>query len=345
MLTFAMCGGYYYCDKTKISSGVNTMWFKQAQIFQLQTSIAYDAQTLEKQLEPLAFRPCLATFPFSYGWVSPVDEDDAPLVHASNGHLLICLQVEEKVLPAVVVRQELDKKIKNLETLRDRKIPQKEKYALKEEIIHTLLPRAFSKLSRIYAYIDTKNNWLVLDTVSAPKIQKCIEFLKKIFEEITIQPMVTSKLSPMLTQWLTQQNYPQAFAVEKSCVLADVNQKNRVIRCQQQDLFAASIESFIKDNCEVKQIALSWQDTMQFVLTEDFSLLSIKFQDKVIAQAKDMEPETKKQQFDVDFFIMTEIFSSLLEELLSAFSLRTVGEPQTMGQNLTHLVHGDASNM
>lgn len=299
--------------------GARRMWFKQAQIFQLQTPIPYDPEVLEKQLEPLAFRPCLATFPSSYGWTSPLEEEGAPLVHAANGNLLICLQVEEKVLPATVIRQELDKKVKNLETLRDRKIPQKEKYALKEEIVHTLLPRAFSQLSRMYAYFDTKNNWLILDTASAPKTQKFIEFLKKVFEALAIQPIITSKLSSLLTQWLMQQNYPDTFSIEKSCVLADVNQKNRVIRCQQQDLFSTSIESFIKDNCEIKQIALSWQDNMHFTLTEDFSWLGIKFQDKVIAQAKEMEPETKKQQFDADFFIMTEMFSGLLKDLLKVF--------------------------
>jgi len=292
------------------------MWFKQAQIFQLQTPIAYEADKLAEQLQPLAFRGCLPTFPFSYGWVSPLDEEDAPLAHAANGCLLICLQFEEKVLPMAVVRQELDKKIKDIELRGDRKMSQKEKFTLKDEITHTLLPRAFSKLTRTYGYIDTKSNQIVLDTTSAPKTEKFMEHLKKALEGIATQPIVTSRLAPLLTQWLIQQNYPQTFAVEKSCVLADTNQKNRVIRCQQQDLFANSIQSFIKDNCEVKQIALSWQDNIHFVLTENFSLLSIKFQEKVIEQVKEMEPETKRQQFEADFFMMTGLFSSLLKDLL-----------------------------
>jgi recombination associated protein RdgC len=297
------------------------MWFKQAQIFKLSTPITENVETLSLQLQPLAFRPCLPSFPFSYGWVPPIEEEggkEAALVHKINNCLLICLQFEEKILPMSIVRQELNKKVKELEVLRDKKMSRKEKYTLKEEITHTLLPKAFSKLSAAYAYMDIKNSWLVLDTTNASRTDKFMTHLKKSLPDLGIEPIVATKLAPTLTQWLLHQNYPQIFSVEKSCVLNDVQQKNRVIRCQQQNLFANGIRSFIEDSCQVKQLALCWQDSIQFVLTEKFFLLSVKFPEKISEQSQEMEPETKQQQFMADFFIMTGIFSGLLKDLFDA---------------------------
>lgn len=37
-------------------------------------------------------------------------------------------------------------------------------------------------------------------------------------------------------------------------------QKSRVIRRKDQDLFTSSIHSLVKDSCEIKQLALNWQD-------------------------------------------------------------------------------------
>src|SRR3990167_1215410 len=136
------------------------MWFKQIQLFQLKPS-AYSIDKLSEKVQALSFIPCFPSTPSSIGWVTPIDEDEAPLIRSINGYIMLCMQVEEKILPATVIRQELDVKIKKLETLDSRKIRSKEKLSLKDEVTTTLLPRAFSKLTKIYGYIDTKNHWLV----------------------------------------------------------------------------------------------------------------------------------------------------------------------------------------
>ncbi len=292
------------------------MWFKQALIYQLSDPIPYRPEQLAEQLSPLVFTPCLPSFPMSQGWVSPLEQEEtAPLSHGAQGYMMICLQIEERILPAVVIRQKLQQKIKEIETQQDYKVTQKEKYALKEEIIRTLLPKAFTKLSHIYAYFDCKNNWLILDTSNLPRAEMLLALLKKSIPTIQFRALETPKLASVLTQWLIQGNFPQAFSIEKSCVLIDPNQKSRIVRCQQQDLFAHGIQALIKDGCRVKQISLSWQERVNFALLDDCSLRSIKFQDAVIAQVKELEPETTQQQFDADFIIMAETFRALLADL------------------------------
>lgn len=88
------------------------MWFKQVQLFQLlESAPTYKAEDLQQKLEPLRFTSCLPSLFFSAGWVAPFAEEEALLVQAVPGYLLICLQIEEKILPAAVVRQALDEKI------------------------------------------------------------------------------------------------------------------------------------------------------------------------------------------------------------------------------------------
>jgi recombination associated protein RdgC len=295
------------------------MLFKQIQIFQLKPSSSFFYDQLIEKLQLLVFQPCLPSLPFSAGWVAPVDEPGAALAEQINHRLMICMQIEEKILPAAVVRQELHEKVKQLEITRGHKLGKKEKNSLKDEVIMTLLPRSFSKLSRIYAYIDIKHNWLVLASTHKKKTEQFLSLFKKSVGE-SVNNFEICKIPPILTQWVKHKDYPDAFTIEKKGVLQDANQKTRIIRCQQQDLLVNSIHEFIKDGCELKQVALMWRDSIRFVLADDFTLRSMKFEDALIDQVKEMEAETKQQKFMADFFMMTETLSSLLQDLLAVFA-------------------------
>lgn len=304
------------------------MLYKQARLFKLTQPLKLTKEEWQEKLSALAFRDCPPSMPQSLGWIQPVGDEHAPLLHMINGYVSISLQIEEKILPSMVIRHELQKKIKMIESRDDRKVYQKEKNTMKDELFITLLPRAFSKFSQVHAYIDTNNQFLVLGTTNEKRTEQFLALLQKTIGDC-VQRYDINKLSPTLTHWLQHQSYPSAFAIEKACVLQDQNQTNRVIRCQHQDLFATSIQTLIKDGCEVKQIAMDWQDHITFVLVNDFSLQSIRFKDELISQAKDMEAETAEQKFIADFFILTESLSHLFTELLKVLSHLTSKDTST----------------
>jgi len=295
------------------------VWFKQAKLFQLSDTIPYDADALEDQIVPLEFTPCLPSLPFSYGWVSPIDKEEAPLVHAANHYLLICMQLEEKILPAVVIRQALIEKIKDIESTQGRKVSHKEKYALKDAITHTLLPRAFTKLSRVTAYVDTENNWLVVDTTTEFKVEIFLKLFKRSLGKVSCSAIETKNIPKILTRWLLQDTCPRSFFIEQSCVLRDVNLQSRTIRCRHQDLSDVAIQSLLKNGCEVHEISLSWGDKISFTLFDDFTLKSVRYHDAVIEHANENDFETEEQKFDVDFVIMTQLLSSLWKRLMHLF--------------------------
>lgn len=302
------------------------MWFKQIQLFQLTDAIAYNPEKIAENMQAMAFTPCLASFPVSVGWVSPFDDENAPLVHPGNGNIMLCMQVEEKILPASVIRQALTDKIKKIEKLEDKKVKQKEKMSLKDEVIMDLLPRAFTKLTRVYAYIDTKNSRLVLATLNQAKTDQFITLFKRSFSE-GFRAFEMKKLSYLMTTWLKSKKSPGVFTIEESCLMQDPSLTKRTIRCQNLDLFNQGIQTFLKEGCEVKQMEFSWHNRLSFIMADDFTLRSIRFEDDVITAAKEIETESKQQQFDADFFIMTQTLLGLFDDLLALLSKEEAAKP------------------
>src|SRR5690348_5485626 len=101
-------------------------------------------------------------------------------------------------------------------------------------MIVTLLPRAFSKYTKIHAYIDTREGWLFINSISPNKVELVLSMIKKSLGE-GFDDYNVHKPSAILTHWLKNNEYPNSFEIEKSCIMQDPNQQNRMIRCQQQD--------------------------------------------------------------------------------------------------------------
>lgn len=300
------------------------MWFKQVQLFRITQSINSSVQAVIDKLEPLAFQPCLPSMESSIGWVAPVEDEGEPLAKAANGCIMLCMQIEEKILPASVVNQALKDKIKMIEQSEARRIRKKEKLSFKDDVMVTLLPRAFTKLNRLYAYIDTRNQWLLINTTSASRTEMFLSLFKKAFGEC-VESYDVAKPAAVLTSWLKDKNYPTEFAIEKACVLQDPNQQHRVIRCQQQDLFDESIQSLVKDGCAVIQLALNWHDKLTFVLAEDFSIRSIRLAEEDIVEIQE-EMESKQHKFAADLIMMGEMFAGLINDLLTQFTKKADAE-------------------
>lgn len=294
------------------------MWFKQASIFQFTRPLKMDQQALSDALSPLSFTPCLPSLPSSIGWVSPIEQTDGTLVYGSKRYWMICLQFEEKLLPASIIRQAMEEKIAEIEQKEARVVRGKEKQSLKDEITQTLLPKAFTKKSRVHAYIDLEHQWLIINSNTPAKVERFTAFLKRALTAIDFKSPDIKKPTAVMTNWLKEKE-PEEFGIGQSGVLQDPQQQRRVIRCQHQDLSANGIQSLLKEGCEISQLALAWKDQVQFVLTSEFSLRGIQFQDAVVALSKSDFTETSQQRFDADFVIMTEVLTQMIEDLHGLF--------------------------
>ena len=243
------------------------MWFKQLHICQFAKAIPYKPELLESQLAAHRFRPCSAVAPVTAGFVPPIGEgDDAPLVFSNQGYLLLCMQIQEKLLPPIVLRQQHQIKIKEMEQKLGHRVSRDERLRMKDELQHTLLGKAFSKSSRVYAYFDTAQRRLLVDTSSQRKIDMLYKVLGEVIAEYQPEPLSLQSPSAVLTRWLSDQNYPDAFSILDRCSMQDKEEKKGKVSLSRKDLFGDSIQQLLDEGCFVTQLKLNWAEKLNFSL-------------------------------------------------------------------------------
>ena len=96
-------------------------WFKNLMSYRLTKPLDWDLNELQRQLSDCEFHPCGSQDQSKFGWTNPLKGSE--LLHFSVGkHILLVAKKEEKMLPANVVKRELDECIESLEQKENRKL-------------------------------------------------------------------------------------------------------------------------------------------------------------------------------------------------------------------------------
>ena len=296
------------------------MWFKNLSLFRFTETFTLSAEKLEERLETGRFQACGSLQPMSYGWTPPLGRDDGPLVHATGGRLMICALREEKILPSSVVNEILAEKVAEIEERKGTPVRKKERDALRDDIIHDLLPRAFSFTRRLYAYIDPMVGWLVVDSASAKKTEELASWLRRCLESLPVTlPSVRERPASVMTRWLAEGSPPPGIAIESECELRATDEEGAVIRCKNHDLAAPEIQNHLEAGKEVVKLAVVWNDRLGFVLDDTLGIKRLRFLDAVQDQASDVEAADDAERFDADFSIMSLELANFLPRLLELF--------------------------
>lgn len=295
------------------------LWFKNMMVYRLNRDIPLSADDMEKQLEAYTFSPCGSQDMSKTGWVSPMGNRSDALTHVNNGQIVICARKEEKILPSPVVKQALEAKISKLEAEQSRKLKKTEKDSLKDEVLHSLLPRAFSRLSQTFIWIDTVNSLIMVDCASAKKAEDTLALLRKSLGSLPVVPLtLESPIELTLTEWVRSGDLPAGFALMDEAELKAILEDGGVIRCKKQDLVCDEIAIHIEAGKLVTKLALDWQERIQFVLADDGSVKRLKFSDTLREQNDDIDREDFAQRFDADFILMTSELAALTSNLVEA---------------------------
>ncbi len=296
------------------------MWFKNVRAYRLTSSFDLSADQLEEQLAQRGFQPCSPAQPLSLGWVPALGDGTSALVHAAEGRYLIRLKREEKILPSSVVKEQLEEKIELIETEQARKVYRKERLTLKDEIIQDCLPRAFSRSTSVYAYIDTRNNWVFVDAASASKAEELLNLLREAIGTFpVVLPQVNQAPTATMTGWLAHQSLPEDFALGEECELREPGEEGGVVRCRGVDLLGEEVETHLNAGRQVARLSLSWQERVSLVIAEDLCLRRLRFSDELMKENEDLQEADQAARMDADFALMSDAISRLQDRVMALF--------------------------
>ena len=295
------------------------MWFKNLQLYRFTKPFELTSELLAQQLAQQRFEPCGSQELSRAGWVSPLGRHSDELVHESNGYLMVCSKRQDKLLPSSVINEFLDDQVLEIESTESRKVSRKERASIKEEVIFTLMPKAFARSSLQFAYISLRDDLLVINASSEKRAEDLIHDLREALGSLPLIPLTAKNLPiDLMTQWVNSGELTNSFELGEECELRDNADVSGVIRCKNQNLSSDEILNHLKTGMHVSKLALNWQERVEFILDEKSAIKRLRFTDLVQEKADEAEVDDAAGQFDVDFSIMTLELSQFVKALMSA---------------------------
>lgn len=298
------------------------MWFRNLLIYRLTQALEISASELESALAGKPARPCASQEMTTYGFAPPAGKGDAPLVRDANGFWLIRCRKEEKILPSSVVNDALKEKVDEIEETQQRKVYKMERDQLKDEIVQTLLPRAFTRRKNTFAAIMPAEGLVIVDTATAKAAEDLLSTLREALGSLPVRP-ITTKVSPTatMTEWLRGQenNAGGDFWLCDGALLRDTDEQGS-ITAKHQDLTSEEIRQHLDSGKNVTKLALAWKKDLSFVLDEGLVIRSLRFDDLLQERALDDAGKDSDElaQADASFVLMMLTFQQFIPELLEA---------------------------
>lgn len=302
------------------------MWFKNLRLYRLSEDWTLSPEALNEKLAEFCFNPCGNLDPLRYGFEPPLGRDGSEYVHASNGYIMICAKKQEKILPSGVIKEQLEEKIALIREAEGRPIGRKERDTLKDEVIFSLLPKAFTKSSLDFAYIAPSERLIVVNAASAKRAEDLLSKLREALGTLRCVPVTLKHQPPqVMTHWVREGNGTHGFVLGEECELQAVKD-GRVVRVKKIDLTSHEIRNHLDSGMHVSKLALEWNEAISCIIDDQLGIKRIKFDDAISEQANERNAESRAEQFDADFTIMTLELKKFIEAVFLAFGGETAPE-------------------
>lgn len=306
------------------------MYFKNLQPYRLSPEWPITAETLHEQLAKKPFHQCGAQDFESRGWVAPCDGGE--LVHAIGDNWLVCMQTEAKILPPAVINKEADKRAAEIEEQQGFKLGRKAMKELREQITTELLPRAFTRIRKTYAWLNVQAGWLVVDAASQRKAEDVLELLRHSLDTFPLALLRTER-SPTaaMADWLAGEA-PDGFTLNQDFALQSISEDRARATFKGHDLEDTHVLEHLEAGRLPIKLAMTFDDRLSFVLTERGEIKRLDFLDVIRDQVKADEHEDAQSIFDAEFALMTGELLRLLPAVVGAMGGEIQRAPDLVDQ-------------
>ena len=223
--------------------------------------------------------------------------------------------IEDKLLPASVVRRVAAQKLEEVEASTGRKPGRKEARDMRDRVRDELLPRAFTRQSSVKVWIDPRDRLLVVDTTTQSKLDEVLQGLVRSLDGMALAPLKTeSSPQAAMAAWLMANEAPGVFDLDRECELKGTDDMQSSVRYARHHLDMPEIRRHVEGGKMPTRLALSWEGKVSFVLTDALQVKKIRFIEGEFRESDTVEED----RFDADAAIATGELRNLLTGLLKA---------------------------
>lgn len=296
------------------------MFFRNLTLFRFPP--AHDLSDLESRLSEHPLKPVGGLEPSSRGFIPPLGRQTQALSHRIGDAIWLSLGGEERILPAAVVDDLLQKKLAQLEAQHGRKPGGRARRQLRDDLVQELLPRAFVKPVRTDAMLDLEHGLCIVDTVSRKSADAVIGQIRHALGSFPALPL-NAQTAPraVLTGWIAGDRLPDGLTIGDECELKDPIDGGAVVKCQHQELRGEEIAKHLEMGKQVTRLALRLNEHLDFVLGEDLTIRKLKFLDGAVAQLEASDPDDIRAELNARFALMAAELKRLFAILEPALDL------------------------
>lgn len=289
------------------------MWFKNATIYKIVGNPVH-TQQLNKSLERHQFTPLQGLEMQRRGWAP---NESGEFAYAQGRQVLLTMRIDRKLLPTSVVNEALKALVAEVQDREGYKPGRKQQKELKEQVIDTLLPKAFAVTTTTRVWIDGDRGLLVVDSASPGRVDQAIGLLVHSIEGLCVTPLrLQNNTGLAMTGWLAENEAPQGFNLDQDAELVGRGQGSPKVKYSKHPLEGVEIQNHIAGGKLCTRLAMTWQEKVSFVLTDSMTLKQITPLD-VMRERAATNPDD--DVFASGFALMTGEMGKLIDSLVFTF--------------------------
>lgn len=268
------------------------------------------AADLASMANACEFAPCEPTQVQSSGFVPPSD-DSSLLARSVDDHLVMKRMVEVRKVPAEIVKRELEFRLDVIQEQTGRRPRGRAAREIKEEVVHSLLPRAFPHRSAHLIWIDTAERTICFES-TGQALDGALATMAKLMPGARIEPIMVN-LPPALAManWLfDDDSAPAGFTIGRECELRQPDGEKATVRYTRHNIDADEVSQHIRQGKRPTKLAMSHGDAAHFVLTDSMVLRKVEI--------NTVDDGGSEDAFSADIAIMAGTMRAAFKDLVAA---------------------------
>jgi recombination associated protein RdgC len=157
---------------------------------------------------------------------------------------------------------------------------------------------------------------LLVDASSSARADEVIEQLKQSLGELPLT-LLKTLLAPgtAMTQWLAAGEVMGSFSIDRDCELQATAEERAAVRYVRHSLDSDEVRAHIANGKTATRLALTWNDRISCVLTEQLQIKRLAFLD-ILKEDAERQSENADDLFAANFSLMSGELAQLLTHLV-----------------------------